>query len=257
MDTVDWQWIKPFVTGAALLRIGTAGWSLPRDLAGSFPGDGTHLDRYARVFSTAEINSSFYRPHLPRTYARWAASVPQDFSFSIKLPKAITHVDRLSASGAAIDAFLHATASLGAKFACVLVQLPPSLAFVRVDADAFFRALRERYSGQVAVEPRHSSWFESTSNPLLVDYRCARVAADPARVAGAGRTGGWNGFEYWRLHGSPRTYHSSYASADIDKLAAMARHFRIRDRDTWCIFDNTALGAATANALALKRKLAE
>ena len=72
-------------------RIGCAGWSIPKAHAGAFPAVGTALERYAQVFDCVEINSSFYRSHRPSTYERWAASVPDHFRFSVKMPKQITH----------------------------------------------------------------------------------------------------------------------------------------------------------------------
>ena len=66
----------------ANIRIGTAGWSIPRASAARFPGPGTHLERYARVLNCAEINSSFYRPHAAATYAKWRDSTPPDFRFA-------------------------------------------------------------------------------------------------------------------------------------------------------------------------------
>jgi uncharacterized protein YecE (DUF72 family) len=66
---------------SSTLHIGCAGWSLPRDSWPQFPEAGTHLQRYAARFRAAEINSSFYRPHQPATYERWAGSVPPDFRF--------------------------------------------------------------------------------------------------------------------------------------------------------------------------------
>jgi uncharacterized protein YecE (DUF72 family) len=72
-----------------LIRIGCAGWSLPRVEQERFPAAGSHLERYASVFDAVEINSSFHRPHRPATYARWAAAVPSSFRFSVKLPKTI------------------------------------------------------------------------------------------------------------------------------------------------------------------------
>ena len=57
------------------LRVGCAGWSIPRQYAEHFPQRGTHLERYAQRLPAVEINSSFYRPRRPETYARWAASV--------------------------------------------------------------------------------------------------------------------------------------------------------------------------------------
>lgn len=79
----------------ALLYVGCAGWSLPREHWPAFAQEGTHLERYATRFNSVEINSSFYRPHLPMTYARWASSVPPGFHFSVKLPTRITHEQRL------------------------------------------------------------------------------------------------------------------------------------------------------------------
>lgn len=62
------------VPGHANLRIGCAGWTIPRAVAPMFSGEGAHLQRYARVLTGVEINTSFYRPHRPGTYAKWAAA---------------------------------------------------------------------------------------------------------------------------------------------------------------------------------------
>src|ERR1700742_467290 len=128
----------------AMVRIGTAGWAIRRELAAGFPAQGSHLTRYAAEFNAVEINSSFYRPHRPSTYARWARETPDGFAFSVKLPRAITHEKRLKDAGAALDEFLTQCGALGEKLGCILIQLPPSLAFVRTD---FFDRLRERYDG--------------------------------------------------------------------------------------------------------------
>jgi uncharacterized protein YecE (DUF72 family) len=91
--------------GIPTLRIGCAGWSLRAEQAALAPSDGSHLERYARVFDAVEINSSFYRPHRPQTYARWAESVPADFRFAVKMPKAISHGKRLRDCLGELDAF--------------------------------------------------------------------------------------------------------------------------------------------------------
>ncbi len=80
------------------VRVGCAGWSLPRACAGEFPGPGTHLERYGRVLPAVEINTTFYRPHRPRTFERWAACVPVAFRFSLKAPREVTHLRRLQES---------------------------------------------------------------------------------------------------------------------------------------------------------------
>lgn len=234
--------------------VGTAGWSLPRAVQEDFAGEGTHLVRYARVLPVAEINSSFHRPHRASTYAKWAAAVPDYFRFSVKVPKTITHQRKLVDTAALLDIFLAECAGLGAKVGCLLVQLPPSLAFDAAVASTFFRLMRERVTLPIALEPRHESWFGDEPAALLVERRVTRVAADPARVPAAGERGGWDRLAYWRLHGSPRTYFSSY---DADYLALLGESLRASAalRPTWCIFDNTASGAAAADALQLVRML--
>ena len=238
-----------------MIRIGTAGWALPLPLQPRFGGEGSRLARYAAVFNATEINSTFQRHHRRATYLRWATSVPDGFRFAVKMPRLITHVHRLVAAEDALDVFLTEAGALGKKLGCLLVQLPPSLAFVHTDVERFLDALRTRHDGDVALEPRHESWFGARIDKTLERYRIARVAADPAPVREAAELGGWNGLAYWRLHGSPRTYYSSYADAALSAVNAKLRNAQQFARSVWCVFDNTASNAATANALALQAKL--
>src|SRR5687767_2122282 len=140
--------------------VGTAGWSIPRIAAHHCPGEGTHLQRYAQILPCAEINSSFHRPHPISTYAKWAASTPADFRFAVKMPRTITHDQRFLRVRPLLEAFLVETAGLKRKRGPVLVQLPPSFAFDKRLAGRFFTLLRSLYSGQIACEPRHPTWFE-------------------------------------------------------------------------------------------------
>ncbi len=129
----------------------------------------------------------------------------------------------------------------------LLLQLPPSLAFEISVARAFFEMVRARYDGLLACEPRHATWFAQPAGDDLRRFEVARVAADPARVPEAARPGGWDGFAYYRWHGSPRTYYSAYGeerARDMADLVTAARG------PAWCIFDNTTLGAATEDARA-------
>jgi uncharacterized protein YecE (DUF72 family) len=241
---------RALVSGAdAPAYVGCAGWSLPRAEQHRFPEEGTHLARYAQRLNAVEINSSFYRPHRTATYARWAASVPASFRFSVKVPRAITHDRRLVDAEPLLDAFLAECAGLGEKLGCLLVQLPPSLDFRVRDVEAFHAALRARYQGAVVTEPRHVSWFGDEADAMLREARVGRVAADPVRAPGADEPGGWPAVEYHRLHGSPRIYYSDYDDAYLAALHARMRAGMAAGRTVWCIFDNTAAGAATANAL--------
>ena len=238
---------------AAEVRVGTAAWAIPRDVRERFDAGGTRLERYARRFRCVEINSSFYRPHRPATYARWAAGVPDDFRFALKVPKEITHTRRFADVAGPLERFLAESAELGAKRGVLLVQLPPSFAYDAALVDDFFATFRARYDGLLACEPRHPTWFAGDAEDALRNARVARVAADPAINAEAALPGGWDGFVYYRLHGSPRTYYSAYDDA---ALHVMGERLRNATAPAWCIFDNTAMDAATANALDLTELLA-
>jgi uncharacterized protein YecE (DUF72 family) len=237
------------------LRVGTAGWGLPRVWRGEFPADGSYLERYAARFQAVEINSSFYRQHRRSVYERWAAAVPPDFRFAVKVPRAVTHDQSLVAADVLLEVFLEEAAGLGSRLGPLLVQLPPSLALDEEHAEEFFDTLRQLHSGLVACEPRHESWFGTKADELLRRHRVARVAADPARVPAAAEPGGDPGLVYFRLHGSPRIYWSDYEPERIAALAERLRHAATAGVDRWCIFDNTTLGAATGNALALAKLL--
>jgi uncharacterized protein YecE (DUF72 family) len=234
--------------------VGCAGWSIPRKQADRFPEKGSHLERYAEICSGVEINSSFYRSHKPETYARWSASVPEGFRFAVKVPREITHKRRLVDVDEPLERFLSEVGHLGEKLGPLLIQLPPSLVFDAGIAAAFFAGLRQGYSGQIACEPRHQSWFEPEADRLLAEFQVARVAADPALAPEATRPSGWNGLVYYRLHGSPRVYFSEYSEVYLSGLADAIREVSPSSQ-VWCIFDNTASGAATGNALSLLEML--
>jgi len=236
-------------------RIGCAGWSLPRTGRDAFAADGSHLQRYASRFDASEINSSFHRPHHHDTYRRWADSVPSSFRFSVKLPRGITHERRLHDGAGPLREFFAQASGLGAALGCVLVQLPPSLAFEPGVARRFFIDLRRQWSGDVAVEPRHVSWFGAQADDLLTAHRACRVLADPVLHDAGARPGGWPGLVYLRLHGSPRVYYSAYGHPLLDALAGRLALALREGQPAWCIFDNTAAGAAVDNALSLQSAL--
>lgn len=231
------------------IRIGTAGWSLYR-VAEAFPVEGTGLQRYAARFNAVEINTSFYRPHQPKTYARWAASTPPDFRFAVKVPKTITHERRLADIDEPLARFLDECSALGEKLGALLIQLPPSLKFDLVEVERFLTAWRRRTPGATVIEPRHADWFTPEAAALLSAFQVARVAADPARVSEAAEPGGWPGLTYHRLHGSPVMYRSAYEAPFLAKLAGdlVAGD---ATAEAWCVFDNTQLGAAGHDALKL------
>ncbi len=238
------------------IRIGCAGWSLPRDVWPSFPADGSHLERYAARLNAVEINSSFYRPHQQKTYARWADSVPASFRFSVKLPKTITHEKRLQDCGALLGQFLEQVTGLGPRLGCLLVQLPPSLVWDEDVTGRFLEVLRNAHAVPVALEARHKSWFSEEASQQLASHRVARVLADPVMFDAGRWPGGDTRLVYVRLHGSPRMYYSAYAHEVLDALAVRLKLAAASDAAVWCVFDNTASGAAITDALYTARATA-
>jgi uncharacterized protein YecE (DUF72 family) len=225
--------------------IGTAGWSIPRTVAQHFPAEGAALARYASVFNGVEINSTFYRRHKPITFARWADSVPASFRFAVKFPKQITHVLKLKAAEDASRLFLQDIAPLGEKLGPILCQLPPSLVFDPATAGAYLAFMRSVHSGEIVVEPRHTSWVTEEAVALLSRLAIVQVFADPSPIAASeARTQ-----RYMRLHGKPKVYYSSYGDAELRAFETML------STDSWCIFDNTASGAAIDNALTMREFL--
>ena len=180
--------------------------------------------------------------------------MPTSFRFSVKIPQAITHERRLANAQALLDDFLKEVTALGDRLGCLLIQLPPSLGFNARVARDFLEDFRERHDGAIALEPRHQDWFTAEADGLLGALRIARVRADPVLALGGIDAGGWPELAYYRLHGAPRIYYSSYGepilNAIANRLVAAAKH----GMSVWCIFDNTALGAAVENSLDLLQK---
>lgn len=226
------------------IRIGTAGWRLPKPLQPDFPGEGTHLARYARRLNASEINASFYQHNRQELYAKWAKEAGEGVRFAVKAPRWVTHHARLRRFEGMPD-FLGEIAGLSDSLGPILLQLPPSLKFEPGNVDAFLKQLREVHGGPIACEPRHESWFAPEPEQLLNHHRIARVAAHPPLTEGADQPGGWQGLHYYRLHGSPKRFYSAYDKTFLEDLAKRVDPAT----DTWVIFNNTAESGGLENAL--------
>ena len=234
--------------------IATAGWGVPREFAHLAASEGSGLQKYAGALNATELNSTFWRRHQPKTFERWRDSVPRSFRFAVKIPRSITHESALASPRKDLTAFFEDVRGLQEKLGPVLVQLPASVHFDARRVAAFFRTLRALYSGPVACEPRHESWYGARASAIFVEYAVARVVADPPRPEQARLPGGDASLRYIRWHGSPRVYWSSY---DDERLATLADFITREPAKTqvWCVFDNTASGAALGDALRLKQLL--
>jgi uncharacterized protein YecE (DUF72 family) len=235
-----------------MVYIGTAGWSIPKAHAARFPGNGTHLERYAGRLHAVEVNSSFYRDHQEATYYRWNYTTPEDFRFSVKFPRRYTHEGRLECNPEQAKATLDPIFGLGEKLGVILVQLPPKLPFETERAETFFRTIRDIYQGQLACEPRHPSWGSEENLEFFQKWKISKVLADPepcpSATAAFARAGG---FVYHRLHGSPEIYRSPYGEPFLTEIYNSLKE----ESGSWCIFDNTTFGHATDNALNLQERI--
>lgn len=243
--------LPPF---ASEIRVGTAGWRIPQQQGDLLHG-ASHLQRYANQFAVCEINSSFHRAHMAKTYQRWADSVPDNFRFSVKLPKEVTHVRRLVDTAVVLERFLSEAGALGPKLGPLLIQLPPSLQFDSSVVPEFLEHLRKRFGGDLVCEPRHASWFSDGASDTLAQFRVARAVADPSVDPRAVYPAGWSDVAYFRLHGKPKVYYSAYSVECLTAVALRLTKAARLAHSTWCIFDNTALGAAVGNAQSIQELL--
>jgi len=241
-----------------MIRIGTSGWSYRHWKGVFYPHDmpaRLWLEFYARSFDCTELNASFYRLPSESMVEGWMRRTPDDFRFSVKTNRMVTHRRRLRNVEADIDAFMQRFAPLQPKIGPVLVQTPPSLAWDRDTVEAFLDLLTTRYPHyRYAVEPRHDSWFENESLDLLRRYRLALVIADSGRRFPS-REVAVTDFVYIRFHGPSGLYTSCYTTEMLASWAERIREWEREGRDVWAFFNNDVGGHAVRNALELRHLL--
>lgn len=233
------------------MRIGTAGWAIPKEFQDSFPTDGGHLQRYSRVFNCVEINSTFSKIHRASTFAKWFESTPEDFEFSLKLHRSFTHGSDLKPRVKDLKSNLELMKHLGQKWSVLLLQFPSKQNFDEKRMGRFYSLIRRHYEGKLVVEPRNTSWLSVEARKLMKEFKVSKVIADPERCPHRTKDILRSGeITYYRLHGTPDIYRSSYSRAFLKSLKTDL----IQYDNPWCIFDNTTLGKATGNALELLRR---
>lgn len=230
-----------------MIYAGTAGWTVPKIAADSFPEEGTHLDKYAKVLNAVEINSSFYRDHQSKTYKKWADSTPENFKFSVKLNKRFTHSKDFEFDPEDLLECLDGIKGLGEKWGVLLIQFSAGKKFNYKQANLLYKTIRKKFKGPMVLEARNTGWLSDESLELIKKYNISKVTADPEKCPGdvPGE------IKYYRLHGSPLIYKSDYDQEYLEELfVEMSAH----DGDVWCIFDNTQFGHATNNAVTIMQK---
>ena len=215
----------------------------------------SRLQYYASLFSSVEINSSFYQIPKAATIEKWCQSVPTDFRFTFKVPKVVTHAKGLQFSGAEVERFAEVVAHAGDKKGCLLVQLPPSVKRERQDElEGLLQCLRDDAKGwKIAVEFRHISWYDRAVYRVLQSYGATLVEQDlpasatpPVQVA--------EDFTYLRFHGPDGGYRGSYDETILAGYAARIVDGIKNGRDMYVYFNNT-MGDAIGNLQTLNNKV--
>jgi uncharacterized protein YecE (DUF72 family) len=227
------------------VRIGISGWTYKPWRGVFYPEDLSQkreLEYASKTFNSIEINGTFYSLQRPKSFERWAGETPDDFVFSVKAPRFITHMRRLKDVDAPVSNFLASGIfNLGQKLGPILWQLPPNFLFKPEILEAFFKLLPHDTEEAAAVARRHDKWMSGRSalepgakRPLrhameirhasfatpefinlLRKYDVALVCADTVE---------WprlmdltSDFIYCRLHGSEVLYASGYDDESLDQ----------------------------------------
>jgi len=241
------------------VRIGTSNVTVPGNKS-SFPEafrQRSRLYYYSHIFNTIEVNSSFYKTPRLSTYEKWGEEVREDFQFSIKLSKSVTHVKELHPDQAGINQFMTAAGGLGKKKGCLLVQFPGK---INLDDYGKVESILEELNKsdpqqqwRKAVEFRHPSWYTGETYELLEEYSASMVLHDIPKA----RMMEFNGkasFVYIRFHGPKGDYRGSYSDDVLKARAEQVNEWVIKGKDVYAYFNNTA-GSAFDNAIYLQTLL--
>jgi uncharacterized protein YecE (DUF72 family) len=233
-------------------RAGTSGLVLREPNKQAFPEahrQRSRLSYYATLFNSIEINSSFYKVPMPVTFTKWTHQVPACFQFTLKLWRDITHARGFAFKPADIKTFMRAAATVGSRKGCLLVQLPPSITWNKLDQ--LQRLLDEvRMSDadpawRLAVEFRHKSWYREETYRLLDTFGATLVLHDMPASAIRVPTEKAR-FIYVRFHGVKGDYKGSYAYDHLREYAGKIRGWLQEGKDIYAYFNNT-IGDAIAN----------
>jgi uncharacterized protein YecE (DUF72 family) len=237
--------------------IGTSGWSYDHWQPELYPpglAPRRRLDRYAAVFPTAELNSSFYRWPAAAAFRSWRDRLPDGFRLSVKAPRGLTHARKLYAPEPWLQRIGEGWHELGGKRAVLLVQLPPALPRDDARLAYFLRAVPDWI--RVAVEFRHPSWHSEEVFALLAEHGAAYCVMSGANLPCVLRVTA--DFVYVRMHGPDHDhlYAGSYSEADLTWWADRIREWELAGQDVYVYFNNDGDANAVRNARGLQALLA-
>ncbi len=237
-----------------MLHIGTSGWSYNHWKGLFYPEELSKeewLEYYTQSFDSVELNSSFY--HLPKlkTFENWRKRTPEDFVFSVKGSRFISHILKLNNGREPLQNLLDNASGLGPKLGPVLFQLPPNfkLDFERLEKFAKILPTDQRFT----FEFRHESWFCEEVYNLLKENNLALTISDTPKYPLVEKVTA--DFVYVRLHGHEVLYTSKYSKPELKGWAEKIKAWLADDRDVYIYFDNDAHAHAVTNAKELKTLL--
>ena len=217
----------------------------------------SRLHYYGTLFNTIEVNSCFYKTPQRSTYEKWANDVGEDFQFTLKLSKDITHAPDLKSDIACMDNFLQSAMGAGNKKGCILIQFPGKINLEHfTQVEQILEQLRLHdpdHEWRPAVEFRNESWYIRETTELLDEYGATMVLHDfsKAKISNVDTSAN---FVYMRFHGPTGNYRESYSDYALDEKAEVISEFLRTGKDVYAYFNNTA-GNAFENARYLHSKL--
>lgn len=220
--------------------------------------DKSRLQYYGHLFNSVEVNSIFYK--LPRvsTVINWRDSVPENFRFTFKVSKTITHVKGLNFKEEDITAFVNTVNQIGEKKGCLLAQFPPSLKIEHLNelhglAEALGKATSDEW--RIAMEFRNASWYEREVYELLNDFNIAMVIHDiPASATPENQVN--NDLVYLRFHGTEPRYRGDYTIDLLQPYAVKIKGWLADGKTVYAYFNNT-MGNAVKNLQTLNSLVQE
>jgi uncharacterized protein YecE (DUF72 family) len=239
------------------LRVGTSGWSY-REWDRIFYPEGVkatqdRLAYYAKHFNTIEVNYSFY--HLPKvgTYQKWAGAAPDDFIFSVKASRYITHIRRLSRIGPSWDKFIDGARTLGKRLGPVLLQFPPGWPADARRLSRFLDRLKKDFASPLihpVFEFRHRSWFTEAIYSILREAGATLCIAQSSRYPCVEEITAER--VYYRFHGPGDLFASRYSDEELRSWAGRIRPLVKDGKTVYIYFNNTLNGYAVENAKTLR-----
>lgn len=232
------------------LYIGTSGWSYEKDWKGTFyTTGGSMLKYYLKYFQTAEINSTFYALPKPN-FIKHLSSLDESVFFTAKLPKKVTHDNRLDLSGEGgetLAEFFRLLAPIHDRIPVLLIQLPPWEIGTMSDLERFLVALDQSY--RYAIEFRDQSWLINKVWNLLEAYEIANVIVDEPKLPIDLRTTTDFSYIRWHGHGENPWFNYRFSIEELEDWVPRLQQVTDSVETTLGYFNNHFAGNAPLNAL--------